>query len=116
MSEVVVSVKNLEKSFKGFKALDDVSFSVHKNDVFGFLGPNGAGKSTSLRCMLSLIQPDGGEIEIFGKLPPVIISEKLSDTSSNAFDRFDDSTSIPISAVCSKFFLNTFQESLLIKW
>ena len=67
MSEVVVSVKNLEKSFKGFKALDDVSFSVHKNDVFGFLGPNGAGKSTSLRCMLSLIQPDGGEIEIFGK-------------------------------------------------
>ena len=67
MSEVVVSVKNLEKSFKGFKALDDVSFSVHKNDVFGFLGPNGAGKSTSLRCMLSLIQPDGGDIEIFGK-------------------------------------------------
>ena len=56
------------------------------------------------------------EIEDLGKFPPVIISEKLSDTSSNASERFDDSTSIPISAVCSKFFLNTFQESLLIKW
>ena len=67
MSELIVSVKNLKKSFKGFKALENVSFSVYKNDVFGFLGPNGAGKSTSLRCMLSLIQPDDGEIEIFGK-------------------------------------------------
>ncbi len=67
MSETIVSVKNLNKSFKGFKALEDVSFTVFKNDVFGFLGPNGAGKSTSLRCMLSLITPDSGEIEIFGK-------------------------------------------------
>lgn len=67
MSELVVSVKNLKKTFKGFKALENVSFSVYKNDVFGFLGPNGAGKSTSLRCMLSLIQADDGKIEIFGK-------------------------------------------------
>lgn len=66
MSELVVSVKKLKKTFKGFKALEKVSFSVYKNDVFGFLGPNGAGKSTSLRCMLSLIQPDDGDIEIFG--------------------------------------------------
>ena len=67
MSELIVSVKNLKKSFKGFKALENVSFSVYKNDVFGFLGPNGAGKSTSLRCMLSLIEADEGHIEIFGK-------------------------------------------------
>ena len=67
MSEMIVSVKKLKKSFKGFKALEDVSFSVYKNDVFGFLGPNGAGKSTSLRCMLSLIEADDGHIEIFGK-------------------------------------------------
>ena len=67
MSELIVSVKNLKKSFKGFKALNDVSFSVYKNDVFGFLGPNGAGKSTSLRCMLSLIEADDGHIEVFGK-------------------------------------------------
>mgnify|MGYP006132858841 CR=1 FL=1 len=67
MSSIVVSVKNLSKSFNAFQAVEDVSFSVYKNDVFGFLGPNGAGKSTSLRCMLSLIQPDAGEISLFGK-------------------------------------------------
>ncbi|MDB4606732.1 ABC transporter ATP-binding protein [Crocinitomicaceae bacterium] len=65
MSGNVVSVKNLKKSFKGFEAVKDVSFTVQKNDVFGFLGPNGAGKSTSLRCMLSLIQADDGQIKLF---------------------------------------------------
>ena len=67
MEKELVNVSGLSKSFKGFKALDNVSFSVFKNDVFGFLGPNGAGKSTSIRCMLSLIKPDSGNIEIFGK-------------------------------------------------
>ena len=67
MSQEVVSVRNLEKSFKGFQAVKDVSFTVKKNDVFGFLGPNGAGKSTSLRCMLSLIKEDAGEIKLFGQ-------------------------------------------------
>ena len=67
MNETVVSIKGLKKSFKAFKAVKDVSFSVQKNDVFGFLGPNGAGKSTSLRCMLSLIKADAGEIKLFGE-------------------------------------------------
>ena len=67
MSQEVVSVRNLEKSFKGFQAVKDVSFTVNKNDVFGFLGPNGAGKSTSLRCLLSLIKEDAGEIKLFGQ-------------------------------------------------
>ena len=66
MNSTIVSVKNLSKSFKGFQAVKDVSFTVNKNDVFGFLGPNGAGKSTSLRCMLSLIKEDSGDISLFG--------------------------------------------------
>jgi ABC-type multidrug transport system ATPase subunit len=66
MNETVVSVIGLKKSFKAFQAVKNVSFSVQKNDVFGFLGPNGAGKSTSLRCMLSLIKADAGEIKLFG--------------------------------------------------
>jgi ABC-type multidrug transport system ATPase subunit len=66
MNSTIVSVKNLSKSFKGFQAVKNVSFTVNKNDVFGFLGPNGAGKSTSLRCMLSLIKEDSGDISLFG--------------------------------------------------
>ena len=65
MEKELVNVSGLSKSFKGFKALDNVSFRVFKNDVFGFLGPNGVEKSTSLRCMLSLIKPDSGSVDIF---------------------------------------------------
>ena len=82
MSATVVSVNKLSKSFNGFQAVEDVSFTVYKNDVFGFLGPNGAGKSTSLRCMLSLIQADAGEISLFGKPLKNNRSEILSNIGS----------------------------------
>jgi ABC-2 type transport system ATP-binding protein len=67
MTEKIIEVKNIAKRFGAFDAITDVSFNVYKGDVFGFLGPNGAGKSTTLRCMLSLITPDKGEILLFGK-------------------------------------------------
>ena len=63
----VIQVKNLSKKFGSFEAVKDVSFTVNKGDVFGFLGPNGAGKSTTIRCLLSLIKPNSGKIELFGK-------------------------------------------------
>lgn len=67
MSEVILSVKNLSKSFGKRKAVDGLSFDIKIGEIFGFLGPNGAGKSTAIRAMLSLIKPDSGDIEIFGK-------------------------------------------------
>ena len=82
MIQEIVAVRNLKKSFKGFQAVKDVSFAVHRNDVFGFLGPNGAGKSTSLRCMLSLIKEDSGEISLFGKSMQSSRSEVLSKIGS----------------------------------
>ena len=63
----IVSIAHLVKNFGTFQAIKDVSLSVYPGDVYGFLGPNGAGKSTTMRCMLSLIHPDGGNIELFGK-------------------------------------------------
>jgi ABC-2 type transport system ATP-binding protein len=63
----ILSVQHLKKTFGNFTAVKDVSFTVNKGDIFGFLGPNGAGKSTTMRCMLSLIKPDAGQIQIFGK-------------------------------------------------
>ena len=66
-TEKIVEIKHLEKLFGKFKAVEDVSFDVYKGDVFGFLGPNGSGKSTTIRAMLSLIRPTGGELRLFGK-------------------------------------------------
>ncbi|MEN9303749.1 MAG: hypothetical protein RL264_2178 [Bacteroidota bacterium] len=63
----IIKVENLAKSFGDFQAVKSVGFQVNKGDVFGFLGPNGAGKSTTIRCLLSLIKPDAGNIELFGK-------------------------------------------------
>ena len=62
----VIRVSGLSKSFGSFHALNQLSFRVHKGDVYGFLGQNGAGKSTTIRTLLSLIHPDEGEITIFG--------------------------------------------------
>lgn len=67
MSEKIVEIKHFSKHFGKIIAVEDVSFDVHKGDVFGFLGPNGSGKSTTIRAMLSLINPTSGEIRLFGK-------------------------------------------------
>jgi ABC-type multidrug transport system ATPase subunit len=67
LNETIIKVEGLSKSFGTFEAVKDVSFSVQRGDVFGFLGPNGAGKSTTIRCLLSLISPDNGNVSLFGK-------------------------------------------------
>ena len=63
----MLQVNNLSKQFDTLKAVDDLSFTVNEGDVYGFLGQNGAGKSTTIRMLLTLIKPTGGEINIFGQ-------------------------------------------------
>jgi ABC-2 type transport system ATP-binding protein len=63
---VIVKVNQLSKQFRDIKAVDDLSFTVNKGDVYGFLGQNGAGKSTTIRMLLTLVQPSSGSIELFG--------------------------------------------------
>jgi ABC-2 type transport system ATP-binding protein len=71
--KTVLSLENVHKSFKvGFipkkkEILKGISFSVGEGEIFGYLGPNGAGKTTTLKCVLGLIFPDRGKIEIFGQ-------------------------------------------------
>lgn len=62
----MLNLSNLVKQFDGVRAVDDVSFTVEKGDVYGFLGPNGAGKTTTLRMIMGIIQPDTGLIELDG--------------------------------------------------
>jgi ABC-type multidrug transport system ATPase subunit len=58
---------NINKNFGDFSAVDSLSLTVNKGDVYGFLGPNGAGKSTTLRMILGLIKPTSGEILFKGE-------------------------------------------------
>jgi ABC-2 type transport system ATP-binding protein len=62
----VIHTQGLSKAFKGMKALDTLNLKVPKNSIFGFLGPNGAGKSTTIKLLLGLIQPTGGNATVFG--------------------------------------------------
>lgn len=63
---LMIKVENLTKKFNGFAAVDNVSFSVGKGEIFAFLGPNGAGKTTTIRMLTTLLKPTSGSIEING--------------------------------------------------
>jgi ABC-2 type transport system ATP-binding protein len=60
----IIEVKNLTKKFNGLTAVDNVSFTVSKGEIFGFLGPNGAGKSTTINMLSTLLTPSEGEAVI----------------------------------------------------
>lgn len=64
--ENLVEFKNVSKYFKDF-SLENVNLQVKKGQITGFVGANGAGKSTTMKLMMNLLQPDTGEIKVFGK-------------------------------------------------
>ena len=59
---MILKTKNLTKSFGSRKAVNNLSFEIPEESIFGFLGPNGSGKSTTIRMMTDLIRPDVGEV------------------------------------------------------
>jgi ABC-2 type transport system ATP-binding protein len=66
MSENILTVENVVKTFGKFRALDGASLSIPKGCIFGIIGPNGAGKSTLLRIVTSLAHPDSGHVTVNG--------------------------------------------------
>lgn len=64
--EDIIKVNKLTKHFGEVKAVDDISFTVKRGELFGYLGVNGAGKSTTINMLCTLYAPDGGEVEICG--------------------------------------------------
>ena len=66
LNQMIVSSKNLSKSYGTFRALTDCNISVKSGEVFGLLGPNGAGKTTLLRTLLGFIKPTSGQACIAG--------------------------------------------------
>ena len=68
-----IRIRDLRKKFRlGFipktrPVLKGITFSVREGEIFGYLGPNGAGKTTTIKCLLGLIRPDAGTVDIFGR-------------------------------------------------
>lgn len=77
--EYIMETHDLCKSYKGRTVVNAVNIHVKKGEIYGFVGPNGAGKSTVMKMILNLIQPDGGEVRLFG--------EKVTDHSYESFKR-----------------------------
>lgn len=62
----IITVDNLQKSFRARKAVDGISFSIPEGGIFGFVGPNGAGKTTTIRILTTLLRADGGTVLVDG--------------------------------------------------
>jgi len=62
----VIEIINLTKLYKNGRGINEISLDVYQGDIFGFLGPNGAGKTTAMKVMTGLINPDRGDVKIFG--------------------------------------------------
>jgi len=67
VSDLVIDTRGLRKWFGPTLAVADLSLSVRAGEIFGFLGPNGAGKTTSIKMLLSLVHPDGGDGRVLGQ-------------------------------------------------
>lgn len=72
LKEYAIALARRELMFKEFRALDDVSFTVRKGDVFGILGTNGSGKSTMLKIITGVLEPSEGTCSINGNIAPLI--------------------------------------------
>lgn len=92
--EAAVTVKHLTKRFGDFIAVNDVSLTVGKGEIFGFLGPNGAGKSTTIRILCGLLGPTSGEAAVAGfqvATEPESVKQHIGYMSQK-FSLYDDLT------------------------
>jgi branched-chain amino acid transport system ATP-binding protein len=67
MGQQFLEIDGLIKDFGGLRAIDNVSFSMHRNQILGLIGPNGAGKTTLVRLITGILRPDSGSIRFKGK-------------------------------------------------
>lgn len=94
MTQNTIIIENLVKQFGAFVAVDHVSLSVSKGEIFGFLGPNGAGKSTTIRLLCGLLTPTSGRASVAGydvATQPELIRRNIGYMSQK-FSLYDDLT------------------------
>jgi ABC-2 type transport system ATP-binding protein len=93
-NDIAVEVHDLHRTFGAFVAVDGISLTVKKGEIFGFLGPNGAGKSTTIRMLCGLLMPTGGSGTVGGfdiiREPEAI--KKIIGYMSQKFSLYDTLT------------------------
>lgn len=79
MSDSILTADHLTMKFGGLTAIDDITWSLHKDEILGIIGPNGAGKTTIFNVVTGMYKPTGGEIRLHGNLinglPPHVIAK-----------------------------------------
>ena len=73
----MVRLSHVVKRFRGHTAVDDFSLEIPEGALFGFIGPNGSGKTTTLRMILRIIEPDSGQIRVFGQPHGVSANDRI---------------------------------------
>jgi branched-chain amino acid transport system ATP-binding protein len=76
MTQSFLEIKGLTKNFGGLRAVNDVGFSMERDQILGLIGPNGAGKTTLLRLITGILKPDAGNVRFMGK---EIVGRKIWD-------------------------------------
>jgi len=109
MAESFLEIKGLSKSFGGLKAVNDVGFSMKRDQVLGLIGPNGAGKTTLLRLMTGILKPDSGSVrfmgkEMVGRKTWSIVNAGITSTFQNMrpFRRLPIIANVMVSCMCPR--------------
>lgn len=99
MSDIVLSVKNLKKSYKDLVAVNNLSLEVKRGEIFGLLGQNGAGKSTTIECILGTKSIDQGSISLLG-MNPTKERKKLFSKVGVQFQQSSYQDKIKVKEIC----------------
>jgi len=62
-----IEIQSLTKWYGRTRGVEDVTFAIEQGEIFGYLGPNGSGKTTTIRCLIGLLRPSGGEVRVLGE-------------------------------------------------
>lgn len=110
----VLKVENFSKNYGKFSAVKNISFQIEKGEIIGFVGKNGAGKSTTLRCIINMLFPSEGHIEILG-LDSVknakAIKSKVSYLPSET-EFYNGITAYELFKFSSRFSASNFDEAI----
>ncbi len=87
MSSSLIALSRVSRRFGDARAVDDLSLSVDRGELFGIIGPDGAGKTTTIRMVCGLLRPDAGEIRVLG-LDPVRDHRRLTESVGYLSQRF----------------------------